>query len=160
VQTVNQDDLARRVGVAWRELRRGAAMQAVRDRIYGGEVDIGQADALDVLVQHGPLRMSEIADALRVDASTATRSVGRLVDAGLAARTTAPGDARGVVVTVTRKGRARHERFSERALGALNDILAELEEGEQRQVAAALEQLIDAIDRSVGAGSRRKARFG
>ena len=76
-----------RVGAAWRELRRGASMQAFRPMVYGeGDeaLDLGQVDVLDLLVFHGSARMGELAEALRVDASTATRAVNRLVDAGLA----------------------------------------------------------------------------
>jgi hypothetical protein len=62
-----------RVGAAWRELRRGASMQAFRPMVYGeGDeaLDLGQVDALDLLVFHGSARMGELAEALRVDAST------------------------------------------------------------------------------------------
>lgn len=148
-------DVARRIGIAWRELRRGAAMAHVRERIYGGELEMGQSDALDVLVQSGPSRMGDLADALRVDSSTATRAVNRLVDAGLVQRTPAPDDARGVVVSVTRKGRAVHDRFSLRAMAALNEIIDHLEPEERDNVANGLEQLIDAIDRYVGVGASR-----
>ena len=43
-------------------------------------------DTLDLLVQQPAWRMSELAEALRVDPSTATRAVQRLVRAGLADR--------------------------------------------------------------------------
>jgi len=149
VQVVKADldlDVARRIGISWRELRRGAAMGHVRERIYGDELEMGQSDALDVLVQSGPLRMGDLAEALRVDSSTATRAVSRLVDAGFAQRTRAPGDARGVVVSVTRKGRAAHDRFAARARRTLADIIAHLDDDEQERVAFGLERLIEAID--------------
>ena len=73
-----------RIGRAWRELRRGALSAEFRDRVYGAGLDVGQADALELLVVGGGCRMAELAAALRVDASTATRAVlSRAVDEGL-----------------------------------------------------------------------------
>src|SRR5207253_1527 len=57
------DDL--RIGVAWRELRRGAAMQRMRD-LYGDELELGQVDALDLVVQQGQWRMGELAEGVSV----------------------------------------------------------------------------------------------
>jgi DNA-binding MarR family transcriptional regulator len=148
------EELARRIGRAWRELRRGAAMAVVRQRIYGEDLELGQTDALDVLVLHGPCRMGEVADALRVDASTATRAVARLVDAGLAQRTPAPGDARGVLVAATRKGRAVHDRFSTRARAAMREILSQVgDREEQQRMAEGLERLVEAVDSYAGVTS-------
>ena len=64
------------IGTAWKELRRGAAMSILRDHMFGAgkdAVEPGQVDTLDLLVQQPAWRMSDLADALRVDPSTATR---------------------------------------------------------------------------------------
>ena len=82
-------EIAIRIGTAWKELRRGAAMVAVRDYFFAADEDSlepGQMDTLDLLAQQPAWRMSELAEALRVDPSTATRAVQRLVRAGLAER--------------------------------------------------------------------------
>ena len=63
-------EVALRIATAWKELRRGAAMVAVRDYFYVAEEDSiepGQMDTLDLLVQQPAWRMSELAEALRVD---------------------------------------------------------------------------------------------
>ena len=64
-------------------------MVALRDHLFGAGEDAlepGQVDTLDLLVQQPAWRMTDLADALRVDPSTATRAVQRLVRAGLAER--------------------------------------------------------------------------
>ena len=73
----DEREVALRIANAWKELRRGAAMVAVRDYFYVAEEDSiepGQMDTLDLLVQQPAWRMSELAEALRVDPSTATRA--------------------------------------------------------------------------------------
>src|SRR5687768_17535325 len=99
-------DDARRIGVAWRELRRGAAMNTLRPMMlgpYASVLDWGGLDTLDLLCQAEAHRMSELADVLRVDASTATRAIQRLVDMGFAERATDTSDRRSVVVRATEK---------------------------------------------------------
>jgi DNA-binding MarR family transcriptional regulator len=74
--------LALRIGNSWKELRRGAAMGVLRDHLFGAGPDAlepGQVDTLELLVGRDAWRMSELAEALRVDPSTATRAVQRLV---------------------------------------------------------------------------------
>ena len=102
-----EQELALRIGTAWKELRRGAAMVAVRDYFYVADsdsIDPGQMDTLDLLVQRPDWRMSELAEALRVDPSTATRAVHRLVRAGLANRHSGAEDGRVVMAAATGEG--------------------------------------------------------
>jgi hypothetical protein len=97
-------DLAVRIGLAWREIRRGASTASLRDYLYGSDeesIEQGQMDTLDLLALQPAWRMSELADALRVEPSTATRAVQRLVNAGLAARRPSPDDGRVVQVEIT-----------------------------------------------------------
>ena len=80
-------DVAVRIGAAWRDLRRGGANTVVRDYFFGNEpgaIDSGQMDTLDVMVRQPSWRMSDLAEALRVDPSTATRAVQRLLKENLA----------------------------------------------------------------------------
>jgi DNA-binding MarR family transcriptional regulator len=145
----SEDDPARRVGVAWRELRRGASAQRLRAILYGPDADLGEIDALDVLAELGGCRMSELAGALRVDASTATRAVARLVDRGVARRTTAAGDRRAVMVELTARGRRRHEQLVDRRHAVLGRVFDEFDREELEQLAGLLERLIAAADRVV-----------
>jgi DNA-binding MarR family transcriptional regulator len=142
----------RRIGAAWRELRRGASMAGLRAYLYGDDpdaLDLGQVDTLDLLVQRDAWRMRDLACALRVDASTATRAVDRLVAADLAARTRSPQDARAVEVALTPDGRAQHAVLVERRRLAMDRILDGFSEEERRSLAELLERLIAGVDRLI-----------
>jgi DNA-binding MarR family transcriptional regulator len=144
-----EEDPLRQIGVAWRELRRGASMQALRRRIYGRDVDaleLTQADALEHLTQRGPCRMRDLATLLRVDASTATRTVDRMVRDGLAERTSDADDARVVVVTATERGEQRHLERAERAHTVLTEVLSEFSPEEQRQLGHLMGRLVSSVD--------------
>jgi DNA-binding MarR family transcriptional regulator len=137
------------VGTAWKELRRGAAMVAVRDYFYGTDEDAiepGQMDALDLLVQRHAWRMSDLAEALRVDPSSATRAVQRLVRAGLADRKPDTGDGRVVMVSITALGRQRHAAVLTRRRAALARMLGEFAADERRQLAELLDRFVIALD--------------
>jgi DNA-binding MarR family transcriptional regulator len=143
----------RRIGTAMRELRRGSAMARLRERIYGAEddaLDIAQHDALEVVVAAGEARMGDLATALRVDPSTATRTVARLEAAGLVERRRGEGDARCVVVAPTRAGADLHERRAQRAREALTELVGRFDAGEQRQLADLLDRLVEGLDELVG----------
>lgn len=127
-------------------------MGGLRTYLYGvgpDAVDLGQVDTLDLLAQEPCWRMRDLAAALRVDASTATRAVDRLVDAGLADRRRDADDARAVVVALTPAGRRRHEAVVERRRSAMDRILTGFDEGERAVLAELLERLIEGVDRFV-----------
>ncbi|HTN79599.1 MAG TPA: MarR family transcriptional regulator [Acidimicrobiales bacterium] len=141
-----------RIGAAWRELRRGASMQAFRPMVYGDgddALDLGQVDALDLLVFHGAVRMGELADALRVDASTATRAVNRLVDAGLAERTRSEDDGRVMVVVITKRGSEVHRALMARRRDAIEAILTDFNPRDRADLANLLERFIAGLDKYV-----------
>lgn len=154
-------DVEARIGTAWRELRRGASMQALRPIMRGtgpDVLDLGQIDTLDLLVSQGAMRMGDLADALRIDASSATRAVARLVETGLASRRAAPGDARVVVVEPTAAGLRCHRQLMERRVALLTAVLRDFDAGERARLAELLERLVAGVDRFVaeqGAGGRR-----
>jgi len=151
-------DADARIGVAWRELRRGASMQAWRELLLGTgpeALDQGQLDTLDLLVQNGPVRMGELADALRVDASTATRAVARLEADGLADRSRSSDDARVIVVRVTEAGQALQQRLYQRRVVFVRRVLAVFDEDELQQFASLLERMVAALDDVVASEATR-----
>lgn len=146
-----QFELALRVGYAWREMRRGAAAGALRDHFFGVGVEAlepGQMDALDLLVQR-TWRMGDLADALHIDPSGATRAVQRLARAGLVERSADPDDRRVVVVSVTDAGRDRHESAAARRTSALARILAEYETDELGTLVDMMERFVAALEHLV-----------
>jgi DNA-binding MarR family transcriptional regulator len=146
------DSAHNRVGRAWKELRRGAAMGVLRDHLFGSGADAlepGQVDTLELLVARDAWRMSELAEALRVDPSTATRAVQRLVKAGMASRTTSVDDARVVMVSATPAGRARAKRISELRRETLIAMLRKFSEDEREQFAEYMERFVATLDEFV-----------
>jgi DNA-binding MarR family transcriptional regulator len=147
-----QRQLAVRIGLAWIELRRGAAMSALRDHLFGTGDDAleqGQMDSLDLLAQQPSWRMSDLADALRVDPSTATRAVQRLVRSGLAIRSPGEDDGRVVMVTITPAGTLRHAEVAERRGQVMAHLLGEYTPNERVQLADMLERFIASVDEFV-----------
>ena len=158
-----QRDVALRVGRAWRDIRRGASMSTLVDYFFGSGDDAlesGQMDTLDILVQQDGWRMGDLADALRVDPSTATRAVQRLERVGLAGRCTSPSDKRVVMVSVTDAGRERHAAAQARRLDALRAIMEEFDGKERQQLAAFLERFVNALDEFVTRIDRNGDRTG
>ena len=152
-------DAVRRMGRAWREIRRGATAGEVRDVIYGiggSAIEPGQMDALDVIILEGQNTMGEIAERLRIDPSTATRAVQRLIKDGLAERTTDETDARVVTVTPTERGRKIHADVVQRRREVLIDIMAKFPPEERTALADTLEKFVAALDDTIS--SRRRPR--
>lgn len=87
-------------------------------------LEIGQMDTLDLLVQQPEWRMGDLAEALRVDPSTATRAVQRLEKFGLAQRSTGTSDKRVVMVSASVSGRARHAEAATRREELLQHIMS------------------------------------
>ena len=148
VEKLSVNDAPHRIGVAVRELRRGAV--DLRAKAFPKSLVTGQLyDALSVLVIEYPegCRMSDLAAALRVDASTATRAVDRLVAAGWAERNRPPDDARSFAVEATKEGIdllltvavALSPEYRKRLANAFS-------EREQKTLARLLERLIQAFD--------------
>ena len=145
-------EIAGRVGVAWREIRRGAANNAVRHILFGSEthsIEPGQMDTLEKIVVNESMRMGEVADAMRVDPSTATRAVQRLIKDGLVERIAHDGDARVVVVAPTELGRDVFLHFTERRRKLVLAVVEQFPEEERGTVAEVLERFSAAVDSAV-----------
>jgi DNA-binding MarR family transcriptional regulator len=142
-------DYGVRIAISWSEIRRGAGMGAVRDYLFGtgdDRLDQGQMDSLDLLAQQPCWRMSELADALRVDPSTATRAVQRLVNVGMATRRPSHDDGRVVIVEITEAGRERHADVAHRRMVLMGHMLKAFRPAERPVLAAMLERFIAAVD--------------
>jgi DNA-binding MarR family transcriptional regulator len=107
ISALSQNDPPHRLFTAIREIRRGALSVEALDFLGRRGIEPGQLfDALGVLVisHPGGCRMSELAHALRVVASTATRGVDALVAEGLAKRSRTSEDGRVIIVEPTKRG--------------------------------------------------------
>jgi DNA-binding MarR family transcriptional regulator len=145
-------DVAVRIGRAWREMRRGASTAKLRDYLFGtadDALDAGQMDTLDVLAQRPSWRMSELADALHVDPSTATRAVQRLVKVHLASRGADRDDGRVVVVCVTDAGRKLRNDIERRRAYVITQLMSAFTPGERSDLADLLTRFIHELDEVV-----------
>jgi DNA-binding MarR family transcriptional regulator len=151
-------EVAMRIGRAWRDMRRGSTASDVRDSIYGvggSALDPGQMDALDFLVLTPSCRMSELAEHLRIDPSSATRAVQRLIKDNLAERVEHEGDGRVVAIAATERGRKIHEQVANRRRELIFAVLEEFNEEEQHQFAEFLERFLTSVDSYVAKKKRR-----
>jgi DNA-binding MarR family transcriptional regulator len=149
----NDADTRRRIAAAWRELRRGASGAVLRTHLVGPtspDVEQGQLDALEVLAgAPGGWRMSEFAEAMHVDPSTATRAIDRLERLGLAERTVDGNDRRVVIARATDRGaRTVREMVVRRSVG-MERLLEPFDSAEREQFAEYLERLVASVDRLV-----------
>lgn len=143
----------RRIALAWRELRRGAAGTALRGHLTGDDgvpLQQAQLDALEILVSApGGWRMSEFADALRVDPSTATRAIIRLERLGLAERIADESDRRVVTARATGKGRTTIERIERLRSIGMHRLLESFEADERKEFADYLERFVSSMNELV-----------
>ena len=145
-------EVAGRIGRSWREIRRGATASNARDAVYGiggSAIEPGQMDALDLLVTVESCRMSEIAEHLRIDRSTATRAVQRLVKDNLAEHVDHAGDGRVVAIAATDRGRRIHGEVAERRRNIMFAVMNQFEAEERSALAELLERFTAAIDDAV-----------
>ncbi len=103
----------------------------------GDEVTLPQYRALVVLAAHGPQGTAELAAALAVNPSTATRMCDRLVRKGLVRRHRQTGDRRAVRITLTAAGRDLVAEVTRRRRAELARLLAGLPPGQHEPVIAA-----------------------
>jgi DNA-binding MarR family transcriptional regulator len=103
----------------------------------GDEVTLPQYRALVVLAARGPQGTAELATALAVNPSTATRMCDRLVRKGLVRRHRQTGDRRSVRITLTAQGRELVAEVTRRRRAELARLLEALPPGQHEPVIAA-----------------------
>lgn len=152
-------ELVGRVGRAWREIRRGATAGDLRDVIFGvggSAIEPGQMDALDLLVTVESCCMGDLAEHLRIDPSTATRAVQRLIKDNLVERVKHSGDGRVVAIAATERGRRIHGEVAARRRDVILTVLEAFPEEERFLLAQILERFSTAVDETVKAKKRRR----
>ncbi|MEM9036603.1 MAG: MarR family transcriptional regulator [Actinomycetota bacterium] len=145
------------VGAAWRDLRRLRGLRTIGHDLLedgGPSLETGELDTLAVIGAHGPCRMQELAEALRVEPSTATRAIDRLQRRGLADRRRAEGDGRCVEVVLTDTGRRAHEELSRRRRELLHGVLGHFTAEERTQLAELLPRFAEAVGDELRAARR------
>jgi MarR family transcriptional regulator, 2-MHQ and catechol-resistance regulon repressor len=98
-----------------------------RDRICCYDISVTQCYALEMLVEHGPMRSQALAERLLLDKSTTTRVVDALERKGYVERATAADDARAVSLKATHGGQALYEKINRELIAQQAELLADLD---------------------------------
>jgi DNA-binding MarR family transcriptional regulator len=149
-------DVFTRMAMLWRELRRGASTTVVRDRMFGtgdAAVEPGHMDVLDLLHEHEPRRMNDLAAALRVDPSTVTRAIQRMEADGLVQREPASEDGRGIAVRATEEGRQRRADVAQRRHDIVGHVMEPLSEEDRQHLVELLHRFVLSLDDYVRSGA-------
>jgi DNA-binding MarR family transcriptional regulator len=101
---------------------------------HEAEVSLQQYRGLVVLASRGPQRPADLAEALGVEPSTATRLCDRLVGKRLISRRRGSGDRREVSLALSERGRDLVKRVTEERRRIIYDILAGLPPAERTAV--------------------------
>ena len=124
--------------------------QLQTDLVNKTGLDLNDFDVISQLARAGGgLRMTELAARAFSSRSGLTRRIDRLVEEGLVGRTTADGDARGVVVALTEAGVARLTETVPVHLRAVAELFtAKLDDEEILVLESALKKVI--LERTFG----------
>ncbi len=118
-----------------------------RDAPCCGNLGAAEVRALTTVAGDGQVTIQDIADALGVTRSGATRVVDRLEGSGLAVRCSSTVDKRCTCVELTEAGRDALGEASECFDAILASVLAPLPRAERRSLASSLSTLTDLIGR-------------
>jgi DNA-binding MarR family transcriptional regulator len=100
---------------------------------------------LSTVERAGPLAVSELAERLGVDQSTASRQVKPLEERGLIGRTNDPSDRRSSLLSITAAGRRVRSRVRETVLSDIDAALHDWSPEESAQLGALLERFGKAL---------------
>jgi DNA-binding MarR family transcriptional regulator len=105
--------------------------------------------ALHALVMAGPpysMSPSKLNEWVGLSSGGITKTVDRLEADGMIVRAPDPNDGRGVLVTLTERGRRKAERIFEAGLGHYSALLGHIDPDERGSIARSLELLLDAFE--------------
>ncbi len=137
--------LDRTLRVAWRA-RPGMLTTARAAGLNEQHLDTGDVDALEHIALAGGGSMSQLARSLRIDPSTATRTVDRLAVKGLACRRRDSEDARRQIVVLTPAGEAAQVEAARRRTALALRLVKRFELTDQDEIGRLWPNLAAAID--------------
>lgn len=145
-------DVAETVEQALTTLLRGPRIRRLHQLLIaqaGVSLDRPAYIALSSLADQGPLRMSDLADACAVDASTMSRQADRLLASALIERDVQAADGRAVVMRLSSKGKRLIRLLKSVRRQALQDLLSRWNEQEQQQFAELLTRFVADTERTL-----------
>jgi MarR family transcriptional regulator, 2-MHQ and catechol-resistance regulon repressor len=117
-----------------------------RDRICCHDVSVTQCYALETLVEHGPMRLSALADRLFLDKSTTSRVVSTLVRKGYVEQRADAKDGRATTLSATRQGQRLYTRITDDLVEQQKQLLGDLDPEVRAGVVQVLRRLAQAAD--------------
>ena len=117
-----------------------------RDRICCHDISVTQCHALEALVEHGPMRLSELTERLFLDKSTTSRVVGTLVKKGYVEQRPDATDGRATALHPTTRGRRLYERIMDGLVEQQKQLLQDLDPGIREGVVNVIRRLARAAD--------------
>ncbi|MGZ4436138.1 MAG: MarR family winged helix-turn-helix transcriptional regulator [Nocardioides sp.] len=122
-------------------------LKLLRHRIPGEEIDFSALPLLKTLHHYGPMRVSALAGALDLDASTVSRHAKGLEDRGLLERTEDPDDGRASRVAVSPHGAACLDKGATVRRALIAQAMADWSEEDRETLRALLHRLVtDLVD--------------
>jgi DNA-binding MarR family transcriptional regulator len=116
-----------------------------RDAMTACGLSVAQCYTLDAIGSQGQLTLNEVAEALYITPSTASRTVDDLVRKGLVERCQDPADRRAVCLSLTPSGQALFDALRQHLIQRQLTILQQIDPDSRRDVLAALQKLAQAI---------------
>ncbi len=117
-----------------------------RDRICCHDVSVTQCYALETLVEHGPMRLSALAERLFLDKSTTSRVVNTLVRKGYVEQRPDATDGRALLISATRQGQRLCARISSDLVEQQKQLLGDLAPEIRAGVVQVIQRLAHAAD--------------
>lgn len=118
----------------------------------GRDLTLVQLSLMSTLLEHGPMRMTDLARRHRVRVPTVTVAVRRLPRIGMVKRDLDPSDRRAILVEVTSRGAELHQESLARREAFLSSLLMGLSAEDRRLIAAAISPL-----RTLGSSDEQRA---
>ena len=119
-----------------------------RSRIDGDGVDPAQAAILYRLKCHGPARLGDLAEAMRLDASTVSRHVQQLGEQGFIDRDPDPEDGRARIIAISDAGRSALKRTFDQRRAVISDAMTDWSDADRERLRHDIIRLTSALGES------------
>jgi len=116
-----------------------------RDRACCYDLSVSQCHALQILIQAGPMTVTQLGDHLYLEKSTASRLAKALLGKELVRKRAPEADGRIVILQVTETG----HRLARKILNDLSEEYMDLLEGFEPEVRVALPLLLDRLTQTI-----------
>lgn len=125
----------------------GTITRRLKPRPIDSRLDPASVWVLHYVAAQAPLRVSELAKCLELDASTVSRHIRNLEENGYLSRTGDPDDRRATRIGLTDRGRAVLEESMRARVAIIDAATADWSEADLQNLTKLMTRLADSIDR-------------